>query len=141
METAIAVPEVDAAPAKTHETARVESAPATKQAEQEAGEPIKGKEAQKRIRQLLAENKELRKELLFSPEQQKAFDRAFGKREAKIRQQCEERLHSVIQDLLELAALTEQILSRCQDLDPQDAEDIRHGLQEIRSEYEKTNST
>ncbi len=80
------------------------------------------------------------KEPIFNAEQQKRFDRAFGKREAKLRSEYEPKLARVIGDLLDTAGLLEQLLERCGDrLSPEDVTSIRRGIEEIRSEHVRTN--
>lgn len=71
---------------------------------------------------------------LFTPDQQKAFDKAFAKREAKIRGEFEQ----MRTDLLETIALTGQLLDRCRDrISAEDQRAIRSGLQAIWTEYQR----
>lgn len=68
----------------------------------------------------------------FTPEQQLVFNRAFAKREAKLRRELE----PMRRDLLETCALTAQLLGRCLDRISQgDALAITTGLREIEREY------
>ena len=78
-----------------------------------------------------------RLEPLFNPEQQKAFDKAFRKREAKIRAEYE----PMLRDLLDTVEVTQQLLERCKDrISTEDECSIRDGLQAIRRDHvEKRN--
>jgi hypothetical protein len=68
----------------------------------------------------------------LSTEQQKAFDRAFAKREAKLRRQFEQ----MRTDLLETVGLCDQLLQRCADrLSAEDARAVRMGLNAIKIEH------
>src|ERR1017187_5371120 len=70
----------------------------------------------------------------FNPAQQKAFDRAFARKEGKLRRELE----AMRKDLLETVALTGQLLDRCRDrISVEDQRAIRSGLEAIRSEYSK----
>jgi hypothetical protein len=70
----------------------------------------------------------------FTPDQQKVFDRAFAKREAKIRGQYER----MRKDLFDTCALTLQLLERCGDrMSIEDQRAILTGLNAIRLEYEE----
>jgi hypothetical protein len=70
----------------------------------------------------------------FTTDQQKVFDRAFAKREAKIRGQYE----PMRKDLLDTCALTAQLLERCGDrMSIEDQRAILNGLNAIRLEYEE----
>lgn len=70
----------------------------------------------------------------FTPEQQEAFDRAFRKREAKLRREFEK----MRADLLDTAEVTSQLLNRCKDrISLEDARAIRAGLKAIWFEYQE----
>jgi hypothetical protein len=70
----------------------------------------------------------------LTPEVQKIFDRAFGKKEGKLRRELE----MMRRDLLETTALTGQLLDRCRDrISLEDQRAIRSGLEAIRSEYSR----
>lgn len=74
-----------------------------------------------------------RKVPAFTPEQQEAFDRAFRKREAKLRLEFE----GTRKDLLDTAELTGQLLERCRDrMSVDDQRAISEGLAAIRKEYD-----
>jgi hypothetical protein len=109
--------------------------------EMQPGPRFKGKAAEQRIRQLLAEIKDLRsqvetREPLFDEDQQKAFDRAFHKREGKLRAEYEEKSSRSISDLLETVTLAYRLLKKCDDrMSRTDAREIEVGLLEITREY------
>ena len=70
----------------------------------------------------------------LTPEQQKVFDRAFSKRERKLRLEFD----AMRKDLFETLALTTQLLERCGDLiSLSDQRAIRSGLNAIRLEYQE----
>lgn len=74
------------------------------------------------------------KRVPFTPEQQKTFDRAFARREAKIRHEQE----AMRRDLFETVALTAQLLERCSDrVSLSDQRAIRSGLNAICLEYKE----
>jgi hypothetical protein len=76
------------------------------------------------------------KEPLFNFHQQKAFDRAFAKREAKLRAEYEEKLSRSNADLLETVTLAYRLLKKCDDrMSRTDAREIEVGLLEITREY------
>ncbi|MGB9072735.1 MAG: hypothetical protein WCC22_08685 [Terriglobales bacterium] len=71
---------------------------------------------------------------LFTAEQQEIFNRAFAKRERKVRAEYE----SMRRDLLETVALLEQLLPRCRDrIGIEDQRAILNGVNAIRLEYEE----
>jgi hypothetical protein len=73
---------------------------------------------------------------LFTPEQQKAFDRAFARREAKLRREHEAKLALMRNDLSETVAIAKQLLERCADrVSREDAKTIRQGLMEIKEAH------
>lgn len=81
------------------------------------------------------------KEPLFNAEQQKRFDKAFGKREAKLRAEYEQKISRLTVDLMDTTGLLEQLLSRSLDrLSPEDAAVIRRGIEEIRKEHTRTDA-
>jgi hypothetical protein len=70
----------------------------------------------------------------FTPQQQRAFDRAFRKREAKLRREYA----GMRRDLLDTVALAAQLLDRCRDrIGPDDQQMITEGLEAIRKEYQE----
>jgi len=72
--------------------------------------------------------------VIFTPEQQKVFDRAFAKRERKLRVEFD----AMRKDLFETVALTGQLLERCSDrISLSDQRAIRSGLNAICLEYEE----
>jgi len=78
-----------------------------------------------------------KREPLFTEEQQKAFDRAFAKRERKLRAEYD----PLLRDLLDLAEVVRHLLVRCKDrISLEDECSIRDGLQAICREHgERTN--
>jgi adenine C2-methylase RlmN of 23S rRNA A2503 and tRNA A37 len=108
--------------------------------EVQPGPRFKGKAAEQRIRQLLVELKELRgivsiKEPL-TEQQQEWFNRAFKKKEAKLRAEYEEKLSRSNADLLETVTLAYRLLKKCDDrMSRADAREIEVGLLEITREY------
>jgi hypothetical protein len=71
-------------------------------------------------------------EPLFNHEQQEAFDKAFSRRERKIRGEYE----AMRRDFFETIEITQQLLERCKDrVSVEDECAIRDGLQAMRSEY------
>jgi hypothetical protein len=109
--------------------------------EVQQGPRFKGKAAEQRIRQLLAEIKDLRsqvetREPLFDEDQQKAFDKAFAKRGAKLKCEHEASMALVVADLLETVTLAYRLLKKCDDrMSRTDAREIEVGLLEITREY------
>lgn len=76
------------------------------------------------------------REPLFNAEQQRAFDRAFKRREKKLRNEYESKLAAAIRDLLQTAVIAQQLLNRAKDrVSREDFISIRTGLQEISDEY------
>jgi|ERR1017187_3550978 hypothetical protein len=70
----------------------------------------------------------------FTAVQQKAFDRAFSRKEGKLRRELE----AMRKDLLETVALMAQLLERCRDrISRQDATAITTGLCAIEREYQQ----
>jgi len=68
----------------------------------------------------------------FTPQQQEAFDKAFRRREAKLRQRYE----PIIRDLMDTVEVTQQLLERCKDrICAEDQVAILDGLQAMRKEY------
>ncbi|MFL6306893.1 MAG: hypothetical protein ACJ72H_25455 [Candidatus Sulfotelmatobacter sp.] len=68
----------------------------------------------------------------FTPEQQEAFDRAFRKRERKLRGEYE----AMRTDFFETIQITQQLLERCKDrISCEDECAIRDGLQAMRKDY------
>jgi hypothetical protein len=68
----------------------------------------------------------------FTPEQQEAFDRAFRKRERKLRGEYE----AMRTDFFETIQITQQLLERCKDrISVEDECAIRDGLQAMRKDY------
>lgn len=81
------------------------------------------------------------REPLFTEEQQKRFDRAFGKREAKLRAEYEQKIARMTIDLLDAADLLRQLLPICQGrIDPQTAAQIQRGVNDIQLEYVRKNA-
>jgi len=77
-----------------------------------------------------------KREPLFSEEQQRVFDRAFAKRERKLRAEYD----LILRDLLELAEVVRHLLVRCKDrISAEDECSISDGLQAIRREVERRN--
>jgi argininosuccinate lyase len=75
-----------------------------------------------------------KREPLFNAEQQKAFDKAFAKRERKLR----EEYGRMREDLLDTVAVTAQLLEICRDrVSVEDESSIRDGLVEIKREYQE----
>ena len=69
----------------------------------------------------------------FTPVQQKAFDRAFAKREAKLRAEFAARGAHCRNDIAELCWACEQLLFK--KLSPQHAQEIARGVDQIKREY------
>ena len=70
--------------------------------------------------------------LTFTAEQQKVFDRAFSKREAKLRREAD----AMRKDLLDTIGVTHQLLGICSDrISVADERAIRGGLNDIRLAY------
>jgi hypothetical protein len=73
--------------------------------------------------------REARERAVFTPEQQKAFDRAFRKREAKLRRHYAD-------DMLDMADLLTQLLVICGErIELNERNEISKELEEIRKEY------
>jgi hypothetical protein len=72
-------------------------------------------------------------EPLFNQEQQEKFDKAFSRRERKLRAEY----HGVLTDLFETVGIAEQLLQRCKGLiSVEDQVAILDGFQGIRRDWE-----
>lgn len=69
----------------------------------------------------------------FTPVQQKAFDRAFAKREAKLRAEFAALEGKLRNDIMEMVWACEQLLFK--KLSPQHAQEIARGVDQIKREY------
>jgi len=73
-------------------------------------------------------------EPLFNAQQQLAFDKAFTRRERKVRAEYQ----GVLTDLFETVGIAKELLARCKDrLSVEDQVAILDGLEGIRRDWEK----
>src|ERR1019366_2216704 len=69
----------------------------------------------------------------FNPVQQRAFDRAFSRREAKLRAEFAALEGKLRNDIMEMVWACEQLLFK--KLSPQHAQEIARGVDQIKREY------